>query len=130
MSRFEAIDLSQAVAQCGKVKRQRSLFGTHTVYLPTSSRIDSYRNYFGEQEGSSLLQLAKAQTEETTSILEQLNELKTDDKGTIRMDLCISRDHQFIAFQLFRQSAEAYTPISKVTYLEGHSAELLEDKLV
>lgn len=130
MSKFESIALSLTVVQSGKVNWQKGLFGKYAAYAPTHSRVDSYRNFYAEQEAERVLQLINASADEADSQLEQLAGLNTIDKGPVRMDLCMSRDHQFIALQLFRQSAQGYVPISEVTYLEGRRAELFEDKLL
>lgn len=128
MSKFNAIEIARLVALHPKVDERRfmGLF-ERVVYVPTRSRIDSYRNYYGQHEADVLLNIAEA--EDPRPFLGQAKEIHIDPQGRYRLDLCISADCCFAAFQVFEQRNGTFEPYSKLRFLEGEDARVFENLL-
>lgn len=131
MSKFSLIELSNTVALHPKVSIVKGFFGLteKAVYTPTRSKIESYENYFNHEVGMEIKQIIDAPIEKVEETINSLPDFKNEANGDIRMDICISHDHRFVAMQLNQLSGEKYEPISKVCFLEGDPAEKFEAKL-
>lgn len=128
MSKFNAIGISSLVALHPKVEIHKFLGLFERVsYQPTHSAIVSYRNYYSAREAEIFQQIAE--TEDPTSCLKNAEEMQTVDNGDYRLDLCMSNDCQFAAFQVFERKQGEYIPYSKLRFLEGDSARIFENLL-
>lgn len=128
MSKFNSIGISSIVALHPKVEIHK-FFGLfeRVSYQPTHSAIVSYRNFYGLQEAQVFLQIAE--TEDPTSCLKNAEEMQTVEDGDYCLDLCMSKDCQFAAFQVFERKKGEYIPYSKLRFLEGDSARIFENLL-
>lgn len=128
MSKFNAIGISSLVALHPKVEIHKFLgLFERVCYQPTHSAIVSYRNYYSAREAEIFQQIAE--TEDPTSCLKNAEEMQTVDNGDYRLDLCMSNDCQFAAFQVFERKQGEYIPYSKLRFLEGDSARIFENLL-
>ena len=128
MSKFSSIEISNLVALHPKVEIRRfmGLF-ERVCYQPTRSRIESYRNYYGAREAQVFQQIAEA--EDPRGCLTAATEMQTSATQDYRVDLCMSSDCQFAAFQVFELRRGAYVPYSKLRFLEGEEAKVFENLL-
>lgn len=129
MSKFNTIEISNLVALHPKVDVKR-FFGLfeRVTYQPTHSVIGSYRNYYTKEEADLFQQIAEEEDPELC--LKTAQEVHTSASGNYRVDLCISEDCQFAAFQVFELQRGEYAPYSKLRFLEGESARVFENLIV
>lgn len=130
MSKFSAIEISQLVALHPKVNNSK-LFGLfeRVHYSPTGSRIESYRNYYSAADAETLIRLSEIPDEAIVQHLSQCSELPLSQQQDYRMDLCLSADHRFVAFQVFRKKDDDFEAASKLRFLEGELAQKFENIL-
>lgn len=117
--------MASAVAQNNHISIQKSLFGLvqKAVYTPTGSPVDAFQLDYSQETAASLTRLLSAPAEELKSVVDSIGHLPTAHIGNVRLELCLSRDHQFAAMQLFRYADFDYRPDSGVRILEGSDAE-------
>lgn len=131
MSKFNEIEMSQIVICHPHVEQHKILgiFGNKVRYQPTKSLISSYRNYYNAKDGATFLTICEASSATTEECILASQEMKTTENGDFRVDLCISDDAQFVAFQVFERQKDEYNPISTIKFLEGDVAEKFEQLL-
>lgn len=126
MSKFNTIEISNLVSLHPKVEKHKFFgFFERVCYQPTRSSIESYRNYYDIREADILQQIAEGDDPKTT--LEAATEMQTSENGDYRLDICLSEDCQFAAFQVFERKQGEFVPYSKLCFLEGAQAEAFED---
>ena len=110
---------------------KKGIFGLSkkAYYSPTKSQIESYENYFCQEVGMQIKQIIDAPLEKVDETIQSLPDFENQKTGDVRMDICISHDHKFVAMQLYKLENGNYEPMSKISFLEGESAELFEGKL-
>lgn len=128
MSKFHTIEIANLVVLHPKVEVSKFLgFFEHVCYQPTHSNIESFRNYYDKTEATTLANIAEA--EHPGPMMEQTAEVHTSSGNDYRLDLCLSADHQFAAFQVFARQQDEYVPYSKLCFLEGNCAAQFENLL-
>lgn len=129
MSKFDSIEIATIVALHPKVARHR-FFGLfdRVYYQPTHSHIESYRNFYNSQEAKYLQEIAESK--DPSALLTEAHDLQTSDQGSFCLDFCMSKDHNFIAFQVFEHNKQELIPFSKLCILEGAAARSFESLLV
>lgn len=128
MSKFSAIEISSLVALHPKVEIHKFLgLFERVCYQPTRSSIESYRNFYDEPEAELLQRIAEA--EDPRQCLGESLEIRTSADQRYRLDLCMSSDCQFAAFQVFECQHGEYVPYSKLRFLEGDQARVFESLL-
>ena len=132
MSNFDAIEMSKHVALHPKVEARKflGLFGRQYQYVPTHSRLSSYRNYYNATDGESFLHLSEATAEVISQQIRSIGERNTTDNGEYRLDMCLSADACFVAFQVYKLQGGDYVPVSIIRFLEGDDARNFEQLLV
>ena len=128
MSKFSAIEISSIVTLHPKVESRKFLgLFERTRYQPTHSPIESYRNYYDQREADLFQQIAESSNPGQRMI--DMKEMQTSKSQDYRVDLCISHDCQFVAFQVFVRQQDEYAPYSKLCFLEGNDASAFENLL-
>ena len=128
MSKFNSIEISNLVALHPKVEVHKFLGLFERVsYQPTHSLIESYQNYYDAPDADVLQKIAEGDDPKET--LEAAMEMNTVQTGDYRLDLCISKDRMFAAFQVFERQSDKFVPYSKLCFLEGDSANMFENLL-
>lgn len=128
MSKFNTIAISRFVALHPKVEIHKILgLFERVCYQPTRSSIQSYCNYYTADEATVLRHIAEG--DDPRLALRSAQEIHTTDNGDYRLDLCLSGDCQFAAFQVFERKNNEYIPYSKLCFLEGEEASALENLL-
>lgn len=126
MSKFSTIEISRLVSLHPKVERHSFLsFFEHACYLPTRSDINSYRSYYDAPEAGLLQQIADGSDPKATLVT--ASGMQSSPNGDYRLDLCLSKDCQFAAFQVFERQSDEFVPYSKLCFLEGSQAQALEN---
>ena len=132
MASFRHLEIAPTVANHPLILIKNSLFGfrPRIYYKPTQAEIDCIRNYYTTSSGNAILQFLlkfqqTPQCAESTKI-----PIELDDNGSFCLEMCSSRDGQFIAIQLFKYDHLAYNPACEIKVFEGQEATLLKKALV
>ena len=105
-------------------------FSTKLYYRPTLALVDCIRKYYPVATGDAIQQfLIKFQCNPQCAENTKLS-MNYDPNGSYRLEMCVARDHQFIALQLSRYSDLDYNPVTDVSIFEEKEAELLCKVLV
>ncbi|MBR0046893.1 MAG: hypothetical protein IJP75_08450 [Bacteroidaceae bacterium] len=127
MTNFKHMEIASTVAAHPNIYVKHGFLGfsTKVYYRPTLSEVDCIRKYYTIATGNALLQfLTKFPTNPQCAENTKLK-MEFDPNGNYCMEMCSSRDHLFIALQLFRYSDLAYNAITEIFIFEGREAELL-----
>jgi len=129
MSKFHAIEMADEVAKHPHITYSKGLFGKfgQVVYSPTSSKMESYSNYYNEAVARQFQTLINSNDENLSQSLKPLLNTKCEDSTNFRLDLCISHDSRFIAMQLNHVADGTITHITPVRYFEGDEAQMVDD---
>lgn len=128
MSKFNSIEIAELVALHPKVETHR-FFGLfeRVSYQPTHSKIESFRNYYGAHEADLLQKIAESDDPEVQ--MSSAKEIHVAANGNYRLDICLSKDCKFVAFQVFQRQHNEFVPFSRLCILEGDQAKAFEELL-
>lgn len=128
MSRFFSVEIASAVSEHPHVSIKKSFFGlfANAYYNITNSQIDSYENSYSRETGERIKPLFSVGDKYVIGCTKDIGSLHQQPNGNYRLDICISRDRQFIALQLFHFENLMYRPVTDVRYFEGEQAEAIE----
>ena len=128
MSRFFSVEIAPAVSEHPHVSIKKSFFGlfANAYYNVTNSQIDSYENSYSRETGERIKPLFSVGDKYVIGCTKDIGSLHQQPNGNYRLDICISRDRQFIALQLFHFENLMYRPVTDVRYFEGEQAEAIE----
>lgn len=127
MSKFLALNMANEVAKNPQVSLEKSVFGLHTSakYQPTHSKIDSFSNFY-DTTGRDLFERI-LESKDVEDAVKNTEEIECVEDGKYRLDICMSRDHQFVAMQLNEITDNAEKHLSPIRYYEGEDAEKIEN---
>ncbi len=131
MVNLKNLEMASVVASHPHIFIKHGFMGLFSgvYYRPTLAEIVCSRSYYTVSSGSAIHQfLLKFQSDPSSASHTQL-QLDSDPNGNYRMELCVARDGNFCAVQLFRYGELEYVPVTEVKIYEGHEAELLSDVL-
>ena len=128
MSRFFSVEIASTVSEHPHVSIKKSFFGlfANAYYNVTNSQIDSYENSYSRETGERIKPLFSVEDKYVIGCAKDIGSLYQQPNGNYRLDICISRDRQFIALQLFHFENLMYRPVTDVRYFEGEQAEAIE----
>ncbi len=127
MASFKSLQMAAELSANPNIEIKKSFLGlsTSVVYKPTGSRMDIIRNDYSLDDGEKIKRLFSSKREQLATIANQLTDIKPAPMGPVRVEACISQDHQFAALQLFTYADFQYTAWSEVQYYEGVEAEVV-----
>lgn len=129
MSKFFALNMAREVAKHPSIHQREYLFGLFrsTVYVPTNSAVESYSNYYSEEDARLFKNLIECKSEKLQESVDSLAKVECSPGSNFRLDLCISHDGQFVAMQLNHVDNEVVTHITPIRYFEGKEAETVDN---
>lgn len=128
MANIKHLEMCENVKNLPQIEIKKTCFGlsTQVIYSPTKSKVKAKQNEYSVENGTRLEKILNA--DETTAMeMLQKKQLKPSSMGNIRLDACISNDHQFAAVQLLRFIDFNYQPFTDVVVYEGKTAEAIAD---
>lgn len=125
MSRFNSVEMAKTVSQHSHVAMNHTFFGIITTarYTETGSLIDSFENFYAKIEGEELRGFLSLSDDQIQNRKCWNRIAYNKEYGNYRLDLCLSRDHKFVAMQLYQFIAFMYRPVTDVRCFEGETAE-------
>ena len=124
MSKFYAIKMAEEVASHPNILKESFFFGLfhHVKYKPTGSKIESFSNFYKDTDAQLFKNLIESKEGQLESNVASLKEAYCTDDSSFRLDICVSKDGQFIAMQLNHIADDTLTHITPIRYFEGTEA--------
>lgn len=127
MSKIKNEEMGKTLSNHPHIQIIKSVFGLKqtVLYQPTQSCIDMFQYDYTPEAGLKLERVFNAPSEKLEEMVKHTGKVSHTSVGNMHLDLCISRDHQFVAAQLFRYADLMFRPITDVKVYEGKEAEWL-----
>lgn len=109
-----------------RISISKSLFGLETtvVYEPTHSIIDARTIEYSPQDGERLRRILSAYKEDLTEAIKGFRP-KEVPNGNYMLEVCRSRDGQFVALLLQQFTQMSYEPVTDTLFFEGIDAQVI-----
>ncbi|MGN0213786.1 MAG: hypothetical protein ACI4AH_03125 [Muribaculaceae bacterium] len=131
MASIMRLTMTEKVIANKNIDIRESFFGLvkRAYYLPTESKIVVSLKDLDVETGNKVKKLLDDQNENLKENVAALGEVRESPISNMRLEVCVSRDGQFAAFQLLRFMGIDYRPITDVRIYEGAEAELVASAL-
>lgn len=128
MANFKHLEIAPQVANHPNIYIKQSFLGlkTRVFYQPTYSEVDSVRKYFTMSSGKAIVDFLRKYIDSKCNQLPSSLLIEYDANGNYCMEMCSSRDGQFVALQMFKYCNLAYNPVCDIIIYEGHDADVLK----
>ncbi|MBQ4022498.1 MAG: hypothetical protein II612_00710 [Prevotella sp.] len=128
MPSFKKMEMADAISKHIHVQIEKSFLGmrTNIVYQPTQSLIDCYIQDYTAETGAKIERILKTPVDKMAEAIRQAGPLPKANISNMRLELCLSRDHQFAAAQLFSFYDFKYHAATDVIFIEGEQADILK----
>ena len=125
MSSLKNLAMADVIATHKHINIKKSFFGLKetVVYNQTGSEVEIKQIEYTPESGKEIEKLLKAPT--LKDALASVGKIEQRPMGNARLDICVSKDRQFIALQLFNYYDLMFHPITDPKIIEGHDAELI-----
>ena len=126
MANIKNLQMWSDICKDPRVNISKSFFGLKTTvtYVPTQSIIDALIFQYSPEEGRRLRDLLETPVEELEKAIGDFHP-KDISNGNYLLEVCLSRDGQFVALMLKQFSQMNYEPITKVLVYEGDAAKTI-----
>lgn len=105
-----------------QVKKGFLGMGTKLIYKPTQSVVKVKEYEYSTEDGRRLENILAAEPENMEEAISK-NPVSPKEMGNMKLEVCISDDHQFAAAQLLGFKDFDYIPVTDVHIYEGKTAE-------
>lgn len=114
-----------------RVALRKTLLGLRQVpvYEPTGSKINSFKLEYNAANGKQMEKILLMPSEQMEGE-SGINRITPSDIGCMLLEACISEDHHFAAFQLFKYQDLDYHSVTSVLFYEGKEAEKISSIVV
>lgn len=127
MAKISKLEMGAEVLSNDNITTRKSFFGETVIYTPTSSKVKGYQKEYSSSDGQLAQRILSADEGKLESLLMQARGALKPAIGNTRIDMCISTDRQFAAFQVFKFVNLSYHRDSAVKIYEGDRAQFLAD---
>lgn len=127
MANLRKLDMGQEVLNHSNITTQKSLLGEKVIYTPTGSKVKAYQREYSSSDGQLAQRILNAPEGNIEPLVAKARGVIKAAIGSTRIDMCISTDRQFAAFQMFKFLNLSYQRDSVVKFFEGDRAKLLAD---
>ena len=126
MANIKKLQMWNDICKDSRVSISKSFLGLRTTatYVPTQSIIDALIFQYSPEEGRRLRDLLETPVEELEKAIGDFHP-KDISNGNYLLEVCLSRDGQFVALMLKQFSQMNYEPITKVLVFEGDAAKTI-----
>lgn len=117
--------MADAVAKHEHINIKKSFFGLKETVVnnQTGSEVEVKQIEYTSDAGKQLEKLLKA--EKVKDILASIGTIEQRPMSNVRLDICVSKDRQFLALQLFNYYDLMFHPVTEPRIFEGQEAELV-----
>ena len=127
MAKVSKLEMAPQVLNHSNITIQKSLLGEKVIYTPTGSRVKAYQREYASSDGQLLQRIFNASDDQLEALVEKARGVVKSAIGSTRVDMCISADRQFAAFQMFKFLNLSYQRDGNVRIFEGYTANLIAD---
>ena len=109
-----------------RISISKSLFGLKAtvVYEPTRSVIDARTIEYSPQDGDRLRRILSTDKENLATVIDGFRP-KEVPNGNYMLEVCRSRDNQFVALLLQQFTQMSYEPVTDTLIFEGVDAQVI-----
>jgi hypothetical protein len=121
------LKMAEAIFANEKISVKKSFMGlsTSVVYTPTGSAVKAIGEEYNQEDGNKIEAVINAKDENLEVAVKAAAGVKPAAMSNIRLEGCMSADHEFVALQLLAYRDLRYSPITDVKIYEGKDAELI-----
>ncbi|MBQ6747178.1 MAG: hypothetical protein IJR07_09080 [Bacteroidaceae bacterium] len=111
---------------------RKSFFGLREKYYfnQTGSELEVKQIEFTTEAGKQLEVLLKTPINKLADTLADCGKIQQRPMSNVRLDICVSKDRQFLALQLFNYYDLMFHPVTGVRVLEGKNAQLMANAVL
>ena len=95
------------------------------TYLPTGSRLKAHFYKFSRENGEKWRKVLLARPHDLEHVVETIGKIPVQSIGNMRLEVCVSRDAQLLALQLFQYAGYDCEEVTNVVIFEGEKALLV-----
>jgi hypothetical protein len=119
------LKMADVIFSNDKISLKKSFLSTSVIYTPTGSTVKAIGEEYNQDGGNKIEAVINAKDENLEAAVNEAAGVKSAAMSCIRLEGCISADHEFVALQLLAYKDLRYTPITDVRIYEGKSAEIV-----
>ncbi len=125
--KIKNLKMADVIFSNDKISIKKSFMGlsTSVVYTPTGSTVKAIGEEYSQDGGNKIEAVINAKDENLEAAVNEAAGVKPAAMSNIRLEGCISADHEFVALQLLAYKDLRYTPITDVRIYEGKAAEIV-----
>ena len=126
MSNIKNMRMWNDICADARISISKSLFGLKTtvVYEPTHSIIDARTIEYSPQDGERLRRILSTDKENLAVVIDGFRP-KEVPNGNYMLEVCRSRDGQFVALLLQQFTQMSYEPVTDTIFFEGIDAQII-----
>ena len=126
MAKIQHMEMGETVMSLDEIKVKKGFMGLSVklFYLPTNSVIRIKENEYSAEDGRRLENILFTASENVEKAISK-NPVSAIGMGNVKLEACISEDHQFAAVQLLSFKDFDYKPVSEVRIYKGRAAEAI-----
>ena len=126
MSNIKNLQMWNDICADARISISKSLFGLKTtvVYEPTRSVIDARTIEYSPQDGDRLRRILSTDKENLATVIDGFRP-KEVPNGNYMLEVCRSRDNQFVALLLQQFTQMSYEPVTDTLIFEGVDAQVI-----
>lgn len=124
MAKIDHIEMGAEVMALDEVEVKKGFLGLSTklIYKPTNSVIRIKGNEYSAENGRRLQDILATEPDNVEKAISKFP-ISATGIGNMKLEACISDDHQFAAVQLLGFKDFDYQPVTEVHIYEGKAAE-------
>ncbi|HBF06033.1 MAG TPA: hypothetical protein DDW28_08065 [Prevotella sp.] len=126
MAKIQHMEMGATVMSLDEIKVKKGFLGLSVklVYMPTNSAIKVKENEYSAEDGRRLENILFTEPENVEEAISK-NPVSAIGMGNVKLEACISEDHEFAAVQLLSFKDFDYKPVSEVHIYKGRAAEAI-----
>lgn len=130
MTNIKNLQMWDGICRDARIGISKSFFGLRQtlVYMPTKSEIEAKEIDFSPEDGRRIKAIMEAPRDGLVKAVSGFRPKKVD-IGNYMLEVCASRDGEFVAVQLFQFAQLSYAPVTEMIIYEGEDAKTFNQML-
>lgn len=126
MTKLKNLQLWHTICTDARIFISKSLFGLITIatYTKTNSQLAAFNYEYSHDDGEKLKMILESPREHLYSKIGDFHPKKTVN-GNYMIEVCASRDGEFVALLIKQFIYMSYEPVSDVLIFEGNEAQVV-----
>jgi len=126
MASLKNLAMSADIVKNEHIDIKKTFWGFHekVIFNQTGSEVEVKQIEFTTEAGKQLEKLLKTPTSKLADALADCGKIQQRPMSNVKLDICVSKDRQFLALQLFNYYDLMFHPVTGVRVLEGKIAQL------